>query len=152
LATIGHENLNFGGFPPTRIDDLVWGLGTNFTPSPDLSLVLSYGHRNGVTAPSASLIYHVTGRTIVSATYSEALSTVSQDIANNLAISDLDPRGQLIDQRTGIPLLILNPVLGLQTGLFRTKQATANVTTAWERDQVFLFIYRYDTALVAQST
>src|SRR5262249_23468002 len=50
------------------------------------------------------------------------------------------------------PLLILNPVLGLQTGLFRTKQATANVTTAWERDQVFLFIYRYDNALVAQST
>src|SRR5206468_13020533 len=86
LTTIGHEQLNFGGLPPTHIDDLVWGLGTKLTPKPDSTIVISYGHRNGVTAPYASILYNITARTSLSASYSEGLSTVNQDIANNLAI------------------------------------------------------------------
>jgi uncharacterized protein (PEP-CTERM system associated) len=152
LATIGHERLHFGGFPPTNIDDLVWGFGGRLTPSPDTTVVLSYGHRNGVTAPSASLIYNLTARTTLSASYSEGLSTVTQDIANNLSVSDLDQRGQTVDIRTGVPLLINNPALGLQTGVFRNKQLNATATTALARDQVTASIYYSDSALVSQST
>jgi hypothetical protein len=51
IGTIGHEQLRFSGIPPIRTDDLVWGVGARLTPSPDATLVLNYGHRNGVTAP-----------------------------------------------------------------------------------------------------
>lgn len=152
LGTIGHENIHFGGFPPTSIDDLVWGIGTRLNPSPDLNLVLSYGHRNGTTAPYASLVYNVTARTTVSAEYSEGLATVSQEIANNLAISDLNQLGQTVDARTLLPFAITNPVLGLQSGLFRMKQLTGTVRTDLERDHLTLSAFRSENLLVAQST
>jgi uncharacterized protein (PEP-CTERM system associated) len=151
-GTIGHEQLRFGGIPATRIDDLVWSVGARVTPSPDATLALSYGHRNGVTAPSASLIYNLTGRTTLSVSYSESISTAAQNIANNLSISDVNQFGQTIDSRTGIPLLLSNPVLGLQSGVFNSKQLTATATTAWERDQVTALIYHYENAVVGQST
>ena len=152
LASIGHENLRFSGFPPVRIDDAIWGIGAQFTPSPDLTLVVNYGHRNGTTAPSASLNYNITGRTTLSASYSEGISTITQDIANNLAISDINASGQIVDSRTGVPLSLLNPVLGLQAGVFLTKQLTATATTSWERDRVTNYIYHQDNAVLAQST
>src|SRR5438874_5146910 len=152
LASIGHENLRFSGFPPVRIDDAIWGIGAQFTPSPDLTLVVNYGHRNGTTAPSASLNYNITGRTTLSASYSEGISTITQDIANNLAISDINASGQIVDRRTGVPLSLLNPVLGLQSGVFLTKQLTATATTSWDRDRVTNYIYHQDNAVLAQST
>ena len=152
IGTIGHEQLRFGGIPPTRIDDLVWGVGARITTSPDMTLVLNYGHRNGVTAPSASLIYNITARASLSASYSEGISTVAQDIANNLAISGVDQFGQTIDSRTGAPLLLSNPVLGLQSGVFHSKQLTATATTTWERDQLTAFIYDYENVVVGQNT
>jgi uncharacterized protein (PEP-CTERM system associated) len=152
LASIGHENLRFSGFPPVRIDDAIWGVGAQFTPSPDLTLIVNYGHRNGTTAPSASLNYNITGRTTLSASYSEGISTITQDIANNLAISDINASGQIVDSRTGVPLSLLNPVLGLQAGVFLTKQLTATATTSWERDRVTNYIYHQDNAVLAQST
>src|SRR5262249_13111721 len=100
LASIGHENINYGGNPPTRIDDIVWGVGAQFTPTPDLSLTINYGQRNGVTSPSASLLYNVTGRTSLSLSYSESISTTAQNISNNLAVSSVNSLGQTIDTRT----------------------------------------------------
>jgi uncharacterized protein (PEP-CTERM system associated) len=152
LGTIGYEQIHFNGFPPTRINDAVWGLGTRLTPSPDTTLVLSYGHRNGVTAPYASLIFNVTARSSLSLDYSEGLSTVSQEIANNLAISDLDDRGQTVNTRTLLPLLIGNPVLGLQGGLFRTKRLNAVGKIDFERDHFTASVYRFEDLQVAQST
>jgi uncharacterized protein (PEP-CTERM system associated) len=152
LASIGHEDLRFGGSPPIHVDDPVWAIGARFTPSPDLSLSASYGHRNGVTAPSVLFNYNVTGRITLSASYSEGLSTTAQDIANNLAISDVNGFGQIVDSRTGVPLSLLNPVLGVQAGVFRTKQLTGTVTAYWERDRVSTYIYHTDNAVLAEST
>src|SRR5207248_8214098 len=142
LGTIGHKNIHFGGFPPTTIDDVVWGLGVSLTPSPDATLVLSYGHRNGVTAPYASLVYNVTPRTTVSVTYSEGLSTVNQDLASNLALSQLTPLGQTVDTRTLQPFAISNPVLGVQSGLFHSKQINGTVRTDLERNHFTISVYR----------
>jgi uncharacterized protein (PEP-CTERM system associated) len=69
-----------------------------------------------------------------------------------LSISDLNQFGQTIDSRTGVPLLLANPILGLQSGVFHSKQLTATAATAWERDQVAAFVYYSDNAVVAQST
>ena len=152
LASIGHENLDYGGNPPTRIDDIVWSIGTQFTPSPDLSLTVSYGQRNGVTSPFASLLYNVTGRTSLSLSYSESIATTAQNIANNLAVSTVNSFGQTIDSRTGLPIVLTNPVLGLQSGVFDTKQLTATATTTWQRDQLTALIYNYDSSVVGQTT
>jgi uncharacterized protein (PEP-CTERM system associated) len=152
LATIGHEQINFSGLPPTHIDDLVWGVGTKLTPNPDATLVLSYGHRNGFSAPNASLSYNLTARTSLSASYTEGLNTVSQDIANNLAVSDLNQLGQTVDSRTLLPLLLSNPALGLQGGLFRTKQLMASITTNLERDHFAAAIFKSQSLVIAQTT
>jgi uncharacterized protein (PEP-CTERM system associated) len=152
LATIGHEQLNFGGLPRTHIDGLVWGLGTKLTPNPDSTIVVSYGRRNGVTAPYASLLYNITARTTLSASYTAGLSTVNQEIANNLAVSDINQAGQTLDVRTALPLLISNPTLGLPSGLFRNKQFAASLHTDFERDHITLSFNRAEMMLVAQST
>jgi len=151
LGTIGYERLQFGSIPPTRIEELVWGIGGRFTPNPDLTLVLSYGRRNGFTAPYASFSYNVTARTSVSATYSEGLTTVAQELANNLAVSDLNPAGQTVDTRTLLPFLIANPALGLQGGLFRSKQLTVTAKTDFDRDHFVANLNRSENDLVAQT-
>ena len=114
--------------------------------------MLKYGHRNGVTAPYASLVYNLTPRTNLSANYTEGITTVSQEIAGNLAISDLNPVGQTVDSRTLLPLQISNPVLGLQNGLFRMRQLTGTVRTDLERDRFTASAYRSENLLVAEST
>ncbi|MBV9183066.1 MAG: outer membrane beta-barrel protein [Acidobacteria bacterium] len=152
LASIGHEDINYGGNPPTRIDDIVWGVGAQFTPSPDLNLTVNYGHRNGVTSPTATLNYNVTGRTSLSVSYSESIYTTAQNITNNLAISSVNSLGQLIDARTGLPIVLTNPVLGLQAGVFDTKYLTATATTTWDRDQLSALLYHFDSSVAGQTT
>ncbi|HZU89302.1 MAG TPA: hypothetical protein VE993_08600, partial [Stellaceae bacterium] len=152
LGSIGYENLRFGGLPPTHITDAIWGIGTRLTPRPNASLTVLYGHRNGVTAPYISLYYALTGRTTVSVTYSEGLTTTNQEIADTLAVSAAGPTGQTVDARTLLPTAIVNPVLGLQGGLFRSSQLNGTVTYTLSRNTISLSAYRYANALVAQST
>lgn len=151
LASLGYEHLRFGGLPPTRIDDAVWGIGARLTPRRDARITALYGHRNGVTAPYLSIQYPVTARTTLTASYSEGLSTTSQDIADALAVSAANQAGQTVDARTLLPAEIVNPVLGLQSGLFRTTQFTGTASLHLERNQVSLSVYRISNALVAQN-
>jgi uncharacterized protein (PEP-CTERM system associated) len=151
LGTIGYEHLHFGGIPPTRIDDVVWGIGTRLMPRPNATITALYEHRNGVTAPYVSVYYPVTARTTLGLTYSEGLTTTSQQIADQLAVSALNPTGQTVDVRTLLPAAIANPIIGLQSGLFRSRQLTGTATLALERNQFSLSAYRYTDFLVAQS-
>lgn len=151
LGTIGYENLHFGGVPRVRITDTIWGAGARLVPRPNASLTVVYGRRNGITAPFASLYYPVTARTTLALTYSEGLLTTSEQIADELASSALGPAGQTVDARTLLPAAIANPVLGLQSGLFRSTQLTGTATLALERDHFSLSGYRDTSAIVAQS-
>src|SRR5205814_47821 len=93
----------------------------------------------------------ITGRTSLSVSYSESISTTLQNISNNLALTTVNSLGQTVDARTGLPIVLINPALGLQAGVFDTKQLTATATTTWERDQVTAFIYNYDSSVVGQT-
>jgi uncharacterized protein (PEP-CTERM system associated) len=152
LASIGYENIRYSGAPPLHISDAIWGVGTRLTPRPNVSLTALYGHRNGTTAPYISLYYAVTARTTLTLTYSKGLTTTAQDIANTLAVSAATPTGQTIDTRTLLPTAIVNPVLGLQTGLFLTSQLTGTAALNLERNIFSLTAYRFSNALVARST
>jgi hypothetical protein len=151
LATVGHEDLRFSGFPPIRVDDMVWGAGLRLTPSPDTTATLSYGHQNGVTAPYVAIIYRPSAITTLSADYSEGLSTTAQQIANNLAVSDVNQAGQLVDTRTLLPLSITNPALGLQSGLFRVKQFTGRADLALPRNHFTATFVRSENLVIAQA-
>jgi uncharacterized protein (PEP-CTERM system associated) len=151
LATIGHEEINYSGIPPTHIDDLVWGGGVLLTPAQSTSINLSYNHRNGASAPNILVVYSLSAITTLSATFSEGLSSSAQDIANNLAVSDVNAEGQLIDTRTLLPLSIANPALGLQSGLFRNKTFTGTADIVIERSHFTATFNETESTLVAQS-
>jgi uncharacterized protein (PEP-CTERM system associated) len=150
LATIGHEDIRFGGTPPTRIDDVVWGAGVQFTPSLGSTIRVSYGRRNGTTAPAISVIYSLSPMTTLTASYSTGLSTTAQDIADNLAVSGVNAAGQLVDTRTLLPLALVNTALGVQTGLFRIKQFTGTADLSVERNHFSASLSESENALVAQ--
>ena len=97
LTAIGYENLRYSGLPPIRIDDVVWGIGARWEATPTRVLSVLYGRRNGITGPTAALRYELTPLTRIAASYSDNLSTFSQDIEQNLAISDLDQSRQTVD-------------------------------------------------------
>lgn len=152
LATFGYEDIRFSGVPPTRIKDVVWAGGILLTPSSRTKITVTYGHQDGITAPNVSVSYAPTELTTLSVSYSEGLSTAAQDIANNLAVSDVNVTGQLIDTRTSLPLLISNPALGLQSGVFRSKNLTSTAALNLKRDQISVSVYYSNNGLVAQST
>ena len=152
LASIGHEDLDYGGIPPTRIDDLIWSGGVQLTPSQGTMISASYGHRNGITSPTVLIVYSPSPRTTLTASYTSTLSTTAQEIGNNLAVSGVNANGQLINQTTLLPLTVINPALGVQTGLSRTEQFTGTATVNLERNTLSASIYRSDSSVQAQTT
>jgi uncharacterized protein (PEP-CTERM system associated) len=136
FGELGYESLRFGGIPPTRIDDMVWGIGTTLTPNPDSSITVSYGHKNGVNSIEFDGSYAITARTRISARYSTGLQSDLQGIQSQLDLADLDSTGQVVDSQTGAPLFIGNSALGVQSGLFRTKALTLTASTILDRDQI----------------
>lgn len=151
LVTLGHEEINYNGLPPTHIDDMVWGAGLQLTPADGSSITAGYGHRNGATAPNASVVYNLSAITTLSASFTEGLTTTAQDIANNLAVSDVNQEGQLVDSRTLLPMAIANPALGLQSGVFLTRQFTGNAYVNLERNHFSATIIENESALVTRS-
>ncbi|HJU20801.1 MAG TPA: hypothetical protein VJ770_30500 [Stellaceae bacterium] len=151
LASLGYEHIRYSSLPPVRINDVVWGFGARFLPRPDSTITVLYGHRNGVTSPYLSLSYAVTARTTLAVSYTSGLTTTSQQIADNLAVSSVNAAGQTVDTRTLLPFAIVNPALGLQSGLYRFKQVTGTASFERPRDHIALSAYHFDNALIAQS-
>jgi uncharacterized protein (PEP-CTERM system associated) len=154
LASLGYENIRYSGIPPIRHVDAIWGIGLRLVPLPNASLTALYGHRYGVTAPYVAFSYAVTPRTSVAVTYSEALTTTAEQIADNLAVSAASPAlHMIVDTRTQLPFAIVNPALGLQSGVvFRTSQLTGTATLDRERNHFALSAYRTNNPVVARST
>ncbi|HKS88879.1 MAG TPA: hypothetical protein VJR70_05520, partial [Stellaceae bacterium] len=151
LTTIGYEDLRFGGIPPVNINDAVWGVGFRLAATPDRNLIVLYGRHEGITAPYASLNYALTPLTRVTASYSDGLSTFSEEIEQNLAASGLTARGQTIDTRTLLPLTIHNPLLGIQLSLLRIKRASAAGYIDTKREHLSLGVDREEDIVIAQA-
>jgi uncharacterized protein (PEP-CTERM system associated) len=146
---LGYENLRFGGIPPTRIDDVVWGGGTTLTPNPDSQITIGYGHKDGTNSLQFSGYYALTSRTRISARYSTGLQSDLQAIQSELDLADLDTNGNAVDSQTGAPLFIGNNALGAQAGLFRTKSLTVTASTVLDRDQINVSLQGTEQTTVA---
>jgi uncharacterized protein (PEP-CTERM system associated) len=151
LNTIGYEDLRFNGVPPVRIQDIVWGIGVRLAPTPDRTLTALYGRHEGITSPYIALNYALTPLTRITASYSDSLSTVAEDIARRLMMADRI-RGQSVDARTLLPLEIHNPLVGLQLSLFRIKRLSSAVYVDNKRDHFSLSVNREEDLVVSQST
>ena len=149
LTTLGYEDLRFGGVPAVGINDAVWGIGARFAPTPDRNLIVLFGRHDGITSPYAALNYAITPLTRVTADYSDSLNTFSQDIEQNLALSN-NLAGQTVDARTLLPLPIHNPLLGLQLSLLRIKRISGTGYIDYERDHLSLGVDREQDLVVAQ--
>jgi uncharacterized protein (PEP-CTERM system associated) len=152
LTTLGYEDLRFSGIPPTHIEDAVWGVGARVSATPDRNLIVMYGRHDGITSPYFALDYALTPLTRLSASYSDSLSTFSQQIAQNLAASDVTASGQTIDARTLLPLEIHNPLVGLQLSLLRIKRGEVSGYIDNRNDHFSLTAYHEEDLVVAEAT
>lgn len=150
LTTIGYEDLRFSGIPAVNINDAVWGIGARFAPTPDRNLVVLYGRHEGVVSPYAALNYALTPLSRIAASYSDSISTFSEDIEQNLLQSD-QIRGQTVSAQTFLPLPIHNPLLGVQLSLLRIKHGNATGYIDLKREHLSFGVDREEDIVLAEA-
>ena len=138
FGELGAEKLRYGGVPATRIDDMVWGIGTTLIPNPDSKLTISYGHKQGTTGVQADGSYALTARTRISVQYTTGVQSDLEGIANQLGLADVNQSGSVVDSQTGAPVYIGTGGFGAQSSLSLAKTLTVTANTILDRDQFSL--------------
>lgn len=152
IGAFGYEKLRYSGFPPVRISDAIWRVGVRLTPDADSSLTLAYGHKDGFNGAYVDGNYNLTSRTSAYARYTTGLETDQEEIANNLALSGLDPFGVNVGLATGAPLPITNQNLGFGNNLNKVKRLSVGLTTSLDRDRITLSVIQEDRTVISSAT
>jgi len=139
---LGWEDISYSGDNALDIHDVTWGVGTVFTPNPDVSVTVGYGHQNGVNAATASGRYALTQRTILTASYSNGVGTQLEQVANQLNLAAVGNNGNLVNAQTGGPLFTANNALGVEPGIYRYSTLTLGMTSTLPRDTLTLTLGR----------
>ncbi len=134
LASLGYEDINYGGTNPVRIRDAIWSIGFRLTPNERSTVTFSYGHRDGFDSPQASASYAVTSRLRVFASYTQGLTTSQQEIQDSLSATTVDQFGNSIDTVTGAPALISDQLLPQQNELYLLSRFSGTAITTYDRD------------------
>ena len=125
-ASIGHEDIHYGGVLPFNINDITWSGGVRLTPDEDSSLAVSYGRSDGTTSLTVDGALAPTARSRVFVRYSQGIGTSQQDLQNAVAQSTVGVGGASIDPVTGAPLLLSNYAQNQQPGIYRTSRAVCD--------------------------
>lgn len=133
LASVGWEDISYGGGNALRINDATWSAGGKYAPNPDTAITLLYGHQDGVTAASLDASYAPTVRTKLFARYSEGITTSAQELQATLATAQLDPLGNPVDATSGAPLQLTNNFFGTNGSVYKLR--SASLTAAWQFDR-----------------
>jgi hypothetical protein len=120
--------------PGISIHDLTWRFGGIWTPSPDSSLTIGYGHQNGYNSISADGHFQATARTLLTVSYSSVLGTQLEYLQNRLNLAGTNGTGALINAQTGGPLFGATNALAAQDGVYRTDELNVGSRTTFERD------------------
>jgi uncharacterized protein (PEP-CTERM system associated) len=154
FGEIGAEDIRYNGTPETKITDAVWSVGAQWTPNPDSSVMLGYGHKYGFDSFLLNASYAVTARTRLYAQYQTGLGTDLTQLQAFALASDVDTFGNSVDPTTGAPLFLTNNALGV-TGnnvLYRSKTFSASAVTQLDRDQLSLQLLYQDRNTQAATT
>ncbi|MFT8245510.1 hypothetical protein [Roseomonas sp. BN140053] len=144
LVEAGYEDQEYGGVPPVRISEAVWSVGLRLDPGPRSMILLRYQRRNGYDAPRIDARVGIGARTVLSASYSDEITTFARLGADLLSQTSVDALGNPVDTRTGAPARDASGggLLSTQNGLFRSRRATARLSQVWDRDTISLELAR----------
>ena len=115
-GTIGWEYINYGGGNHLNIDDMTWSFGTTWTPNPDSTVTIGYGHQNGANSLTFSGHYALTARTMLTGSYTNGVGTQLEQVSNQLDNGAVNNNGNTVNSQTGGPLFVGNNALGVAPG------------------------------------
>jgi len=144
LGQAGHQEIRYGGTRPISISDAIWSLGARWNPDPDTTMTARFGYRDGgnnfffegVTAPTA--------RTRVTASYSEAMASLADELQASLGRGRAAGPAILVDQTTGMPILVNDNFAGAQGGVSRVRRASISAVLLQDIDTFSLSFNRDD--------
>jgi uncharacterized protein (PEP-CTERM system associated) len=134
LGMVGHQDIRYGGLRPIRLNDFIWNVGLRWNPSPDTTMTVRYGYRDGGDNFSFEATTAPTARIRVSASYSEAVASLADELQFALGRSQVISPTVVIDTVTGMPVLVNNNFAGAQGGVSRVKRATISGVLTQEVD------------------
>lgn len=149
FGAIGYENIHYDGVPQTQIDGATWQVGTTITPNADSKITIGYGHQYGIDSMVIDGAYQVTPRLRVSVSYNTGIGNGLTQLQNNVAVSDVNEYGYLVNALTGAPLFNTAGVAGANSNLYRTKTLAGTATLALDRDLVTASVYISQQQLLA---
>ena len=152
IGRIGYENVRYSGFPPTRIDDIIWRAGVRVTPNANSQIVLAYGHSDGIDSAFVTGFYTPTARTRIDVSYSSGLTTDLEDIQNTGIISQYDSAGTSYNQFTNGPVSSSSGFFGIDNNLFRLRRFSATGTLLYDRDTYSATVSNEQRTIVAAAT
>jgi uncharacterized protein (PEP-CTERM system associated) len=131
---IGHEDISYGGFDPVKINDVTWNGGLVWTPSPDTSVSLGYGHQQGGSSFNLDATYATSAYTRVYARYSQGVGTSTTNLQNAVNTTTVNSSGVTIDRNTGMVVQTSNNFFPLQPGVYRSTSGSVSGVLLWPRD------------------
>jgi uncharacterized protein (PEP-CTERM system associated) len=151
FGEIGVEDIHFSGTPATNLQDAVWAVGTQWTPNPDSSITVGYGHKYGMDSVLFNGSYAPTARTRIYGQYQTGLGTDLTQLQSYALNSGVDSFGNSIDETTGAPIGLGSGALGVSgnNNLYQTKTLTGGATLSLDRDQITLQVSWQDRQIVA---
>lgn len=151
LGQVGHQDIRYGGVRPIRINDGLWSIGLRWNPDPDTTMTARFGHRDGGTNYFFEGSTAPTGRTRVSASYSEGMVSPTDELQASLSRSQVAGPALVVDPVTGMPVLVTNNFGGTQGGISRLARATVSAVLLQDIDTFSLSFNRDDrTTLSAE--
>ena len=144
LGQVGHQDIRYGGVRPIRINDMLWSIGLRWNPDPDTTMTARFGHRDGGTNYFFEGTTAPTGRTRVSASYSEAMVSQADELQATLGRSRVAGPSLVVDPVTGMPVLVNNNFAGAQGGISRVRRATVSAVLLQDIDTFSLSFNRDD--------
>ncbi|MDO8961388.1 MAG: TIGR03016 family PEP-CTERM system-associated outer membrane protein [Methylophilus sp.] len=134
LAQVGHQEIRYGGTRPIRVSGMIWNAGARWTPDPDSTMTLKYGRRDGGNSISFDGSIAPTARTRLSASYSEAMSSLAEELLTGAQRNTLSPSGITIDPITGMPVILNNNFAGAQGGASRVRRVSVSAVLTQDID------------------
>jgi hypothetical protein len=143
----------YSNVPGTSIHDMTWSFGGTWTPRPDSSLTVSYGHKDGFNSFSVDGHYQATARTLLTASYGSTLGTQLEYLQSQFNLAATNGTGALVNGQTGGTLFGPTNALAARDGVFRTDSLTVGSTTTLDRDIIsFNLLLTKQTSSQASST
>ncbi len=137
LAGVGYQDIRYSGLPDVRINEPTWNVGARYAPSPDTTLTLLYGRRDGISSFFFTGQVAPTARTRLIGRYTTGLTTDLEQAQNVLEVTSVGPTGLVTDTITGAPVGY-GSTFGVQNGIYRARRLSVTALLLRDRDSFSL--------------